>query len=91
MVLGASKSIQCSTGIKDNIYYKLDPPFEELFDEAEEYVLSILFDAWTQMLSTDITTFSKVSVLLESLSFICLENPKYSDQSGYKCFIYCRS
>lgn len=39
----------------------MNPPFEELFDEAEEYVLGVLFDAWAEMLASDLTTFDKVN------------------------------
>ena len=57
---GAPRTISCSSSIQNDIHYRLDPPYEELFDLAEEYVLTVLFDAWTQTLSIDLTTFDKV-------------------------------
>ncbi len=60
IVEGAPASIGCAEDIQDTIGRKLEPPFEELFDEAEEYVLTILFDAWSQTLVADISSFDKV-------------------------------
>ena len=60
IVVGAPFSIQCNNDIKDYIYSHINPPFEELFDLAEEHILSVLFDAWSTLLSKDIVTFEKV-------------------------------
>jgi len=38
----------------------LDPPFEDLFDEAEEYVLKLLIVPWNQMLNLDQASYRKV-------------------------------
>ena len=40
----------------------IDPPYEDLFDEAEEYALEVLFEAWSQMMVCDISTFDKVCI-----------------------------
>ena len=53
-------SIRCAKPIRDKIHRHLVPPFEELFDDAEEYSLNVLFEAWAQMLASDIGTFDKV-------------------------------
>jgi hypothetical protein len=60
IVPGAPKSIRCCPEIQNDIGAHLDPPFEELFDEAEEYILTILFEAWSQIVSLDQNTVDKV-------------------------------
>lgn len=54
-------------GVKQNIrkeiYQKLDPPFEDLFDSAEEYILTLLLSAWTLMTKSDRQAYGKVSYL----------------------------
>ena len=60
VVVGAPFSIQCNSDIRDYVYKHISPPFEELFDLAEEHVLTVLFDAWSTMLASDVVTFEKV-------------------------------
>ena len=60
IVEGAPRSIQCAKEIRMNIYHHLVPPFEEIFDAAEEYILEVLFVAWSQMVMLDVTAFDKV-------------------------------
>ena len=60
LVVGAPFSIQCEPSVRDKVFQKIDPPYEELFDPVEEYVLSVLYEAWTYSLSEDIATFDKV-------------------------------
>ena len=66
---GAPQSVGCSQIISDDIHRKLDPPFEELFDAAEEHVLGLLYDAWIHSLSCDMGLFSKVGASLMHLDF----------------------
>jgi len=62
VVLGSPNNVQCAKVIREEVYLKINPPFEELFDPVEEYVLTILYDAWTHSLVEDINTFDKVSI-----------------------------
>uniref|UniRef100_A0A8C4SQ99 RGS domain-containing protein n=1 Tax=Erpetoichthys calabaricus TaxID=27687 RepID=A0A8C4SQ99_ERPCA len=48
------------------MYQKLDPPFEDLFDIAEEYILTMLLIPWMQMLESDKTNFKKVELMEET-------------------------
>ncbi|XP_060100310.1 regulator of G-protein signaling 22 [Heteronotia binoei] len=51
---------------KDEIYQKIEPPFEDLFDPAEEYILSLLLVPWTKMLEQDRITYEKVELVEET-------------------------
>lgn len=59
-MVGAIHPICCSYEVAMDIYSHLDPPFEELFDEAEEHAISVLYEAWHMMLLTDQKTYNKV-------------------------------
>ena len=72
IVVGAPFSIQCNNDIKDYIYSHINPPFEEPFDLAEEHILSVLFDAWSTLLSKDIVTFEKVHYLNISFTLVLI-------------------
>jgi flavin-binding protein dodecin len=61
-VIGGISSIGCSYGIRKEIARCLQPPFEELFDTAEEYSIKELYVAWTQMITVDMKTYGKVSL-----------------------------
>ncbi|XP_051016461.1 regulator of G-protein signaling 22 [Acomys russatus] len=45
---------------KKDIYMRTQPPFEDLFDMAEEYVLLLLLEPWTQMVMSDQVAYRKV-------------------------------
>ncbi|XP_073535721.1 regulator of G-protein signaling 22 isoform X2 [Phyllobates terribilis] len=62
----ASMDIGVEQNIRKEIYQRSDPPFEDLFDSAEEYVLTILLAAWTQMTELDRQSFEKVELVEES-------------------------
>ncbi|XP_048214735.1 regulator of G-protein signaling 22 [Perognathus longimembris pacificus] len=47
---------------KKEIYMKIQPPFEDLFDTAEEYILLILLEPWTKMVKSDQVTYRKVEL-----------------------------
>ncbi|KAF3822658.1 hypothetical protein GH733_008032, partial [Mirounga leonina] len=38
---------------------KIQPPFEDLFDKAEEYILLLLLEPWTKMVKLDQVAFGK--------------------------------
>ncbi|ELU18295.1 hypothetical protein CAPTEDRAFT_185777 [Capitella teleta] len=63
IVPGAPKSIRCQPQMHNEIFASLDPPYEDLFDSAEEYILSILFEAWSQIVTLDLNTFDKVELV----------------------------
>ncbi|XP_039592812.1 regulator of G-protein signaling 22 isoform X2 [Polypterus senegalus] len=52
------------------MYQKLDPPFEDLFDIAEEYILTMLLIPWMQMLESDKTNFKKQVELMEETRYL---------------------
>lgn len=60
IVVGGDRNIGCSHEVRCRIYRALQPPFEDLFDEAEEYSLTVLYVAWTQMINVDMKTYGKV-------------------------------
>lgn len=45
---------------KNMIYHKIDPAFEDLFDPAEEHILTILLEPWMKMVEADKYTYRKV-------------------------------
>ncbi|XP_073749135.1 regulator of G-protein signaling 22 isoform X9 [Callorhinus ursinus] len=51
---------------KKEIYMKIQPPFEDLFDTAEEYILLLLLEPWTKMVKLDQVAFGKVGLMEES-------------------------
>ena len=60
IVAGAPYNLHCNLDVRTSIHDHLLPPFEDLFDPAEEFVLEMLFDAWSQMIMCDLSTFDKV-------------------------------
>lgn len=50
---------------KNMIYQKIDPAFEDLFDPAEEYILTVLLEPWMKMVEADKYTYGKVTDLDE--------------------------
>ncbi|XP_070078507.1 regulator of G-protein signaling 22 isoform X4 [Equus caballus] len=51
---------------KKEIYMKIQPPFEDLFDTAEEYILLLLLEPWTQMVKSDQVAYGKVELVEET-------------------------
>ncbi|KAL6058118.1 hypothetical protein STEG23_038263, partial [Scotinomys teguina] len=51
---------------KKGIYVRIQPPFEDLFDTAEEYILLILLEPWTQMMMSDQVAYRKVELQEET-------------------------
>ncbi|XP_072462984.1 regulator of G-protein signaling 22 isoform X2 [Notamacropus eugenii] len=59
---------------KKEIYMKIDPPFEDLFDAAEEYILLLLLEPWMEMVKSDQSNYGQVELVkqdrqLDSLYF----------------------
>ncbi|XP_045416357.1 regulator of G-protein signaling 22 [Lemur catta] len=51
---------------KKEIYLKIHPPFEDLFDTAEEYILLLLLEPWTKMVKSDQVAYRKVELVEET-------------------------
>ncbi|XP_012617473.2 regulator of G-protein signaling 22 [Microcebus murinus] len=51
---------------KKEIYLKIYPPFEDLFDTAEEYILILLLEPWTKMVKSDQVAYRKVDLVEET-------------------------
>uniref|UniRef100_A0A8C3RF51 Regulator of G protein signaling 22 n=1 Tax=Cyanoderma ruficeps TaxID=181631 RepID=A0A8C3RF51_9PASS len=51
---------------KNMIYHKIDPAFEDLFDPAEEHILTILLEPWMKMVEADKYTYRKVELVEET-------------------------
>ncbi|KAI8501602.1 GTPase activator [Branchiostoma belcheri] len=62
VVAASPEDIGCSQDIRNEVYKNIDPPFEELFDSAEEYILHVLVVPWQQMIEGDKHTYSKVEL-----------------------------
>ncbi|XP_056186433.1 regulator of G-protein signaling 22 [Falco biarmicus] len=62
----ASMDIGLHQSKKNMIYQKIDPAFEDLFDPAEEYILTVLLEPWTKMVEADKYTYGKVELVEET-------------------------
>ena len=60
IVTGAPRSIGVPQQVRLEVLKCLIPPQEELFDQAEEEALKLLYNAWMTGLTTDMQTYSKV-------------------------------
>ncbi|NXN42728.1 RGS22 protein, partial [Rhinoptilus africanus] len=62
----ASMDIGLHQSMKNIIYQKIDPAFEDLFDPAEEYILTVLLEPWMKMVEADKRTYGKVELVEET-------------------------
>ncbi|XP_063180109.1 regulator of G-protein signaling 22 [Chroicocephalus ridibundus] len=62
----ASMDIGLHQSKKNIIYQKIDPAFEDLFDPAEEYILTVLLEPWMKMVEADKHTYGKVELVEET-------------------------
>ncbi|XP_064010094.1 regulator of G-protein signaling 22 [Pogoniulus pusillus] len=62
----AAMDIGLQQSKKNMIYQKIDPAFEDLFDPAEEYVLTVLLEPWMKMMEADKHTYGKVELVEEA-------------------------
>ncbi|CAI5663405.1 unnamed protein product [Oreochromis niloticus] len=58
----ARRSFGVDEKLRREVYDRLMPPFEELFDRVEERALNILVEAWTLMIDRDKESFQQVAV-----------------------------
>ncbi|NXG03467.1 RGS22 protein, partial [Sakesphorus luctuosus] len=70
----ASMDVGLHQDKKNIIYQKIDPAFEDLFDPAEEYILTILLEPWMTMVEADRYTYGKVELVEETrqLDSVCI-------------------
>ncbi|XP_055490837.1 regulator of G-protein signaling 22-like [Leucoraja erinacea] len=64
-VEGAPADVKIDIENRKSIYNKLEPPFEELFDQLEEHILILLLVPWMKMLDMDNTKYEKVELIDE--------------------------
>ncbi|XP_066929473.1 regulator of G-protein signaling 22-like [Clytia hemisphaerica] len=57
-----SGDLQFPDHIKDNIRKKIDPPYEDLFDEAEQHVLTILVAPWLNLILKERQQFQTLHI-----------------------------
>ncbi|NXP11918.1 RGS22 protein, partial [Thinocorus orbignyianus] len=62
----ASMDIGLHQSKRNIIYQKIDPAFEDLFDPAEEYVLTVLLEPWMKMVEEDKYNYGKVELVEET-------------------------
>ncbi|XP_061460055.1 regulator of G-protein signaling 22 isoform X2 [Rhineura floridana] len=62
----ASMDIGLQQITKNEINQKMEPPFEDLFDPAEEYILTLLLTPWMKMVEQDKDTYGKVELVEET-------------------------
>ncbi|XP_070823015.1 regulator of G-protein signaling 22 [Chaetodon trifascialis] len=78
----ARRSIGVDEEIRKEVYDRMRPAFEELFDRVEEHTLNILLEPWTLLVSRDKESFQKVCVHEEVR---CIDNQEYRElQSLYE-------
>nr|XP_061789675.1 regulator of G-protein signaling 22-like [Nerophis lumbriciformis] len=58
----ASRSIRLKEAIRKEVSDHLIPAFEELFDQVEDHILSILMEAWTVLVGLDKKSFLQKSM-----------------------------
>ncbi|NXX77774.1 RGS22 protein, partial [Urocolius indicus] len=62
----ASMDIGLQQSKKNMIYQKIDPAFEDLFDPAEEYIITVLLEPWMKMVEADKDTYGTVELVEET-------------------------
>ncbi|NXD81874.1 RGS22 protein, partial [Halcyon senegalensis] len=62
----ASMDIGLDQSKKTIIYQRMEPAFEDLFDSAEEYILTVLLEPWMKMVEADRYTYGKVESVEET-------------------------
>ncbi|XP_020640989.3 regulator of G-protein signaling 22 isoform X1 [Pogona vitticeps] len=62
----ASMDIGLEQTVKHEIYQKIEPPFEDLFDPSEEYILTLLLVPWMSMVQQDRDIYGKVELVEET-------------------------
>ncbi|XP_052776517.1 regulator of G-protein signaling 22-like isoform X2 [Mya arenaria] len=63
ITVGAQRHIGLDGEACKDIRAHLDPPFEELFDAAEEHAIMVVHQAWQEMWENDQKTYHKVELI----------------------------
>ncbi|XP_074539818.1 regulator of G-protein signaling 22 isoform X2 [Halichoeres trimaculatus] len=78
----ARRSVGIDEEIRREVYRRMTPAYEELFDRAEDHALNILLEPWALMVSRDDESFQKVRLLEEVR---CVDSHEYRElQSLYE-------
>lgn len=64
IVNGAHEDIGVSPHIRNQIRSMINPPYDELFDAAEEHALKLLIVPWNKMLGLDRESYNRVGCCL---------------------------
>lgn len=72
IVIGSEEDIGCDNATRVAINRELNPPFEDLFDMAEDYALQTLYQVWSDMIIADNSNFEKVAASLLLLLYTSL-------------------
>lgn len=73
---------------KNVIYQKIDPAFEDLFDLAEEYILTVLLEPWMKMVEADKYTYGKVTDLDDTMKDSYAGEEIHRSLHMQPCYIY---
>ena len=60
IVSGSKQTIYCDVKLQMEIHKRLDPPYEELFDNAEEHALKLLADAYSEIFQEESIDYEEV-------------------------------
>ncbi|XP_048384371.2 regulator of G-protein signaling 22 [Stegostoma tigrinum] len=66
VIEGAPADVQMDAENKKEIYAKLEPPFEDLFDQLEEHTLILLLVPWNQMIEAEMSSYNKVKLVTKT-------------------------
>lgn len=84
----ASMDIGLHQGKKNMIYQKIDPAFEDLFDPAEEYILTVLLEPWMKMMEADRYTYGEVTDLDDTMKNSYVREENHKSLHMQPCYIY---
>lgn len=63
LLSSATRAIGVAEEIRREVYDRMMPTFEELFDNVEEHTLNILLEPWTLLVNRDKESFQKVTTV----------------------------
>ncbi|XP_041843534.1 regulator of G-protein signaling 22 isoform X2 [Melanotaenia boesemani] len=76
IISSARRGIDVDEEVRRDVYDRLLPAFEELFDEVEEHALNILLEPWTLLVNRDKESFQQVCV---EEKVCCIDNQEYRE------------
>lgn len=66
LLSSARRTIGVDEEVSREVYHRMRPAFEELFDEVEEHALNVLLEPWTLLVNQDAESFQKVTPVPQS-------------------------